>query len=161
MKASQVALMVKNPPTSAGRCKRHRSNPWIGKISWRRAWQHTPVFLPEESYGQRSLSGYKGRRDSDTTERLSLYLNFTWDHGGQQQKNCCKFPLHSKELCHTCKRGAPKVVGRCFISHPQTNNGRSKAKHTGKRNIFAGKKKIIWEWCKCVKTFETLPLGGG
>ena len=28
------------------------------KISWRRAWQPTPVFLPGESYGQRSLVGY-------------------------------------------------------------------------------------------------------
>ena len=24
-------------------------NPWVGKIPWRRAWQHTPVFLPGES----------------------------------------------------------------------------------------------------------------
>ena len=28
-------------------------DPWIGKISWRRAWQPTPVFLPGESQGQR------------------------------------------------------------------------------------------------------------
>ena len=25
------------------------SIPWVGKIPWRRAWQPTPVFLPEES----------------------------------------------------------------------------------------------------------------
>ena len=33
-------------------CKRHKRcglNPWVGKIPWRRAWQPTPVFLPEES----------------------------------------------------------------------------------------------------------------
>ena len=29
-----------------------------GKIPWRRAWQPTPVFLPRESHGQRSLAGY-------------------------------------------------------------------------------------------------------
>ena len=29
--------------------------PWIGKIPWRRAWPHTPVFYPGESHGQRSL----------------------------------------------------------------------------------------------------------
>ena len=29
-------------------------NHWVGKILWRRAWQPTPVFLPGESYGQRS-----------------------------------------------------------------------------------------------------------
>ena len=25
------------------------SIPWVGKLPWRRAWQLTPVFLPEES----------------------------------------------------------------------------------------------------------------
>ena len=40
--------------------------------SWRRKWQPTPVFLPGESHGWRSLGGYspRGRRESDTTERL-------------------------------------------------------------------------------------------
>ena len=33
-------------------------NPWVRKIIWRRAWQPTPVFLPGESHGQRSLVGY-------------------------------------------------------------------------------------------------------
>ena len=33
----------------------HGFNPWIRKILWRRAWQLTPVFLPGESHGQRSL----------------------------------------------------------------------------------------------------------
>ena len=40
------------------------------KILWRRAWQPTPVFLPGESHGQRSLVGYGpwGPKESDTTE---------------------------------------------------------------------------------------------
>ena len=35
-----------------------------------RAWQPTPVLLPGESGGQRSLAGYSpwGHRESDTTE---------------------------------------------------------------------------------------------
>ena len=37
------------------RCKRHRFSPWVGKIPWRRAQQPTPVFLPGEPHGQRSL----------------------------------------------------------------------------------------------------------
>ena len=43
---------------------------WVRKIPWRRAWQPTPVFLPGESHGQRSLEGYSpwGRKESDTTE---------------------------------------------------------------------------------------------
>ena len=31
---------------------------WVGKIPRRRAWQPTPVFLPGEPHGQRSLVGY-------------------------------------------------------------------------------------------------------
>ena len=48
------------------------SDPWVGKITWRRLWQPTPVFLPRESHGQRSLAGYspRGRKESDTMERL-------------------------------------------------------------------------------------------
>jgi len=40
------------------------------KIPWRRKWQPTPVFLPGESHGQRSLAGYspRGCKGSDTTE---------------------------------------------------------------------------------------------
>ena len=55
--ASQAALVVKNPLADAGD-RRYRSNPWVGKILWRRVWQPTPVFLPGESHGQRSLAGY-------------------------------------------------------------------------------------------------------
>ena len=37
---------------------------------WRRKWQPTPVFLPGESHGQRSVAGHGpwGRRESDMTE---------------------------------------------------------------------------------------------
>ena len=43
-----------------------------GRFPWRRKWQPTPVFLPGESHGQRSLVGYspQGRKESDTTEGL-------------------------------------------------------------------------------------------
>ena len=56
--ACQVVLVVKNPPDNAGNIKRHGFDLWVGKIPWRRAWQTTPVFLPGESHGQRSLVGY-------------------------------------------------------------------------------------------------------
>ena len=53
-------------------CWRPAFNPWVGKIPWRRKWQPTPVFLPGESHGQRSLADYSpwGRKESDTTEQL-------------------------------------------------------------------------------------------
>ena len=39
-------------------------------IPWRREWQPTPVSLPGESHGQRSLAGYssQGNKELDTTE---------------------------------------------------------------------------------------------
>ena len=51
---------------------RPRFDPWIGNIPWRRKWQPTPVFLPEESNGRRSLAGYSpwGFKELDTTEQL-------------------------------------------------------------------------------------------
>ena len=54
-RASQVVVVVKDPPAYAGRHKRHGVNACVGKIPWRMAQQPTPVFLPGESYGQRSL----------------------------------------------------------------------------------------------------------
>ena len=52
-------------------------------------WQPTPVFLPREFHGQKTLAGCSpgGRKESDTTEWLTLHreiqiikciLNFTW-----------------------------------------------------------------------------------
>ena len=47
----------KEPACQRKRRKRCGFHPWVGKIPWRRAWQPTPVFLPGESHGQRSLEG--------------------------------------------------------------------------------------------------------
>ena len=60
----------KEPACQRRRHKRRGFNPWDGKIPWRRAWQPTPVFLPGESHGQRSLAGCSpwGHTELDTTE---------------------------------------------------------------------------------------------
>ena len=49
-------------------------HPWVRKIPWRRKWEPTPVFLPGESHGQKSLVGYSpwGHKELDTTEWLTL-----------------------------------------------------------------------------------------
>ena len=54
-------------------CRRPGLNPWVRKIPWRRARQPTPVFLPGEFHGLRSLVGYGllGCKESDTTEQLT------------------------------------------------------------------------------------------
>ena len=55
-------------------------NLWFGKILWRREWLLTPVFLPGEFCGQRSLVNYSpwGCKESDMTELtlalLSLFI---------------------------------------------------------------------------------------
>ena len=60
----------KEPACQCRKCKRRGFEPWVGKIPWRRAWQHTPVFLPGESHGRRSLAVYspQSRTELDTTE---------------------------------------------------------------------------------------------
>ena len=58
-------------------CRRPGFEPWVGKIPWRRKWQPTPVFLPGESHGWRSLVGYSpsGHKESDTTEWLDFHFH--------------------------------------------------------------------------------------
>ena len=60
----------KEPACKFRRHKKCRFDPWVGKISWKRAWQPTPVFMPGESHGGRSLVGYTpwGCKESDTTK---------------------------------------------------------------------------------------------
>ena len=71
--------MVKNLPGGASgneptcQCRKHKRcgfDSRVGKIPWRRAWHPTPVFLPGESHGQRSLVGYSplSHKESDMTE---------------------------------------------------------------------------------------------
>jgi len=43
---------------SACQYRRHKFDPCVRKIPWRRKWQPIPLFLPVKSHGQRSLVGY-------------------------------------------------------------------------------------------------------
>ena len=64
------------PPTSPPRAivlpTDHFLSPFlrVGKIPWRREWLPTPVFLPGEFQGQRTLAGYSlwAHKELDTTE---------------------------------------------------------------------------------------------
>ena len=60
----------KEPTCPCRRPKRHRFYPWMGKTPWRRKWQPTPVFLPGEPHGQRSLADCSpwSCKESDTTK---------------------------------------------------------------------------------------------
>ena len=58
-------------------CGRPGFNPWVRKIPWRKEQPPTPVILPGEFHGQRSLVGCSSldHKESDTTERLSLHIH--------------------------------------------------------------------------------------
>ena len=66
---SRVRLLA-TPWTAIRRHKRRGFHPWVRKVSWRRARQPTPVLLPGESHGQRSLASYspQGHTDLDMTK---------------------------------------------------------------------------------------------
>ena len=58
--------MIKNLPAM----QKTGFHPWVGKSLWSREWLLTPVFLPREFHGQRSLAGYSpwSHEESDSTE---------------------------------------------------------------------------------------------
>ena len=82
MVASLVAQMVKNLLPAIQETQ-IRSLGW--EDPWRRKCQPSPVFLPGESHGQRSLAGYSlwGHKESDMTERLTLDMIETWEKAGK------------------------------------------------------------------------------
>ena len=50
-------------------------DPWVGKITWRREWLPTPVFLPGKFHGQRSLVDYTAHgvtKSQTQLKRLTL-----------------------------------------------------------------------------------------
>ena len=73
-RASQMALVVKNPPASAGIIRDAGLIPGWENLRPPRGGNGnpTPVFLPGKSPGQRSLVGYssRGLKESDTTEHV-------------------------------------------------------------------------------------------
>ena len=73
-----VAQTVKNLPAVG----RPGFDPWVGKISWRREWLPTPVFLLGKSHGHRSLMCYS-----------------LWDHKKSQPQ------LSDKHMCVCGKFG--------------------------------------------------------
>ena len=73
--ASQVAQVVKNPPTKSGSMGDLGWKVWEGKIPWRRKWQPTLVLLLGESREQRSLVGCSpwGCKELDKTEHVHAH----------------------------------------------------------------------------------------
>ena len=66
----------KEPTRQCRRHNRREFDPWVGNIPRRRAWQPTPVFLPGESHGERSLEVYSPWVAKNWTQlkRLSTHV---------------------------------------------------------------------------------------
>ena len=77
------------PACQCQRCQRHRFYPWVTEIPWRRAWQLTPLLLPGESHGQRSLAGYGSQDRKELDKTVGLHST----HGSD-----------GKEFCLQCRR---------------------------------------------------------
>ena len=84
------------------------------KIPWRREWLPTPVFLPGESRGQRSLVGYSPwcHKELDTAEWLTLSL-FIASHAVRDTCN----PY--KKKCFTKHSSPATVVVNSFWNEGQ------------------------------------------
>ena len=78
------------------RLKRHRFNPWVRKIPWKRVQQPTPVLLLGEPHGQRSLAGYR-----------------PWGHKGTWWKwlsiHAPKY--HHRNISHTSQNKDTQITG--------------------------------------------------
>ena len=69
-RVSRSYFFVHLAQTEKQECRRLGFDPQVRKIPWRREWQPTPIFLPGEFHGQRSLVGYSpwGHKESNMTE---------------------------------------------------------------------------------------------
>ena len=70
-------------------CKRPEFDPWVGRIPWRREWQPTPVFLPGEFHGHRSLVGYSPWGHKDWHD----WVTFTHSNNLLISEIFCQTPL--------------------------------------------------------------------
>ena len=63
-------------------CRKHGSDPWVGKIPWQRAWQPTPVFLPgefpwtEEPLGLQSMGSQRVGHSRVTKHNTYMITSF-------------------------------------------------------------------------------------
>ena len=95
----------KEPTCQLRRCNRLEFNPWVRKIPWRRPQQLTPISLPGEFHGQRSLAGYSpwGCKELEMTEELTHFIR------PQDWKTSVFIPIP--------KKGNAKECSIALISH--------------------------------------------
>ena len=67
--------VVKNLLANAENIKRHKFDPWVRKVPWRREWQPTPVFLLGESHGRGVCEAtvYRVTQSQKLLKQLSMH----------------------------------------------------------------------------------------
>ena len=93
----------KEPACQCRRCKRRGVNPWVGQIPWSRKWQPSPVFLPGESHGKRSL----GLQSME-----SQRVRHAWETEHRSTVTRVRCGFHPK-----CNRRPLLVCWNCFIKN--------------------------------------------
>ena len=107
-------------------CRRPRFDPQVRKIPWRRKWLPTPVFLPGEFPGQRSLMGYSpwGCKELDTTQQLNNNnKDFTNRFNNQLDSRFYGYWLHSEIFTCTVSRSNLCNVCPCLCTLPIPSSG--------------------------------------
>ena len=86
------------------------------RVTWRRKWQHSPLFLPEESHGQRTLVGYSPWRSQrvghDLATKTTMCVMYT--------SYCCAWhptPVLLPEKSH----GRRSLVGYSPWGHKESD----------------------------------------
>ena len=85
-------------------CRWSGFDPWVGKIPWRRKWQPTPVFLPGEFHGQRSLVSCIFYRVAKSQTLSDWVTHFKMMWAEPEQMLCEHLPETSLEggSMHSC-----------------------------------------------------------
>ena len=111
--------MVKNLPAM--------QETWVQPLGWenpqRRNWLPTPVFLPEEFHGHRSLAGHspRGHKELDMTGQLSLSLSMKITTSSECDR------ITKRDACLPFKRKYLGVLASSSVTpqktHTNENNG--------------------------------------
>ena len=118
-------LSGKESACSAGDPGAVGSTSGSGRFPWRRAQQPTPVSLPGESHGQRSLAGYspRGRTESDTTEVTDTHT--VCGHPSERYTNSSSpkssnpASTESTSFVHSCPcEAGPRVLLQHCVQQP-------------------------------------------
>ena len=96
---------------STCQCRRHRFDPWIGKMPWSRKWQSTSVFLPGKFQGQRSLTSCSSWDHKRVGHNLVTKQQFAWV---VLIKPLCEGNLLSRNLMYE-KEPVKQITGRRIL----------------------------------------------